>query len=74
VKAHASGAPVAAGFDTVMPGLTVLLDDEIQQMTAAKADSGTPAAVKDMLTSAITADQQIEALVNQFWPPVPAAG
>jgi hypothetical protein len=74
VNAHASGAPVATGFDTVMPGLVVLIDDELQQMQAAKADSAIPAAVKDMLTSAIAADQQIESLVNQFWPPAPAAG
>jgi hypothetical protein len=73
VHAHASQA-VPGEFDAVMPGLTVLLDDEIQQMTAASQDSSTPADVKTILTSAISADKQIEALVNQFWPPAPAAG
>jgi hypothetical protein len=73
VHAHASQA-VAGEFDAVMPGLVVLIDDEIQQMQAAAADSATPAAVKDALTSAISADQQIESLVNQFWPPAPAEG
>ena len=72
VHAHASQA-VAGEFDAVMPGLVVLIDDELQQMKAASQDSSTPADVKTMLTSAISADNQIEALVNQFWPPAPAA-
>jgi hypothetical protein len=73
VKAHASqeGAPT---FDVVMPGLTVLLDDELQQMQAAAADNSVPSDSKAILTKAIAADQQIESLVNQFWPPAPAEG
>ena len=73
VHAHASQA-VPGEFDAVMPGLTVLLDDELQQMTAASQDANTPADVKTMLTSAIAADKQVEALVNQIWPPAPAEG
>jgi hypothetical protein len=70
VKAHASQEEGAATFDTVMPGLTVLLDDELQQMQAAADDSSVPADSKAILTSAIAADKQVEALVNQYWPPV----
>jgi len=73
VRAHASQA-VAGEFDAVMPGLTVLLDDELQQMQAAAADSSVPADAKAILTSAIAADKQIENLVNQYWPPAPAEG
>jgi hypothetical protein len=73
VHAHASGGAVVGSFDTVMPGLVALIDDELQQMQAAAADSSIPADSKAILTSAIAADQQIEALVNQYWPPVPAA-
>jgi hypothetical protein len=71
VNAHASqeGAPT---FDTVMPGLVALLDDELQQMQAAADDASMPAESKAVLTSAIAADKQIEGLVNQFWPPAPA--
>lgn len=69
-NAHASGAPVAASFDAVMPGLIVLLDDELQQMRAAAQDTSVPAASRAVLSNAITADTQIEALVNQYWPPV----
>ena len=70
VHAHASDGPPT--FDAVMPGLTVLLDDELQQMQAAAADTSVPSDSKAILTSAIAADKQIENLVNQYWPPVPA--
>jgi hypothetical protein len=74
VHAHASGGAVVGGFGTVMPGLTVLLDDELQQMQAAAADASVPSDSKAILTSAIAADKQIESLVNQYWPPAPAEG
>jgi hypothetical protein len=69
VKARASQEEGAPTFDLVMPGLTVLLDDELQQMQAAADDSSMPADSKAVLTSAIAADKQIETLVNQYWPP-----
>ena len=68
--AHASQEEGAPTFDVVMPGLTVLLDDELQQMQAMAADSAVPADSKAILTSAIAADQQIVNLVNQYWPAV----
>ena len=67
VKAHASQEGVPT-FDVVMPGLTVLLDDELQQMQAAVADNSVPSDAQAILTKAIAADQQIETLVNQYWP------
>jgi hypothetical protein len=73
VHAHAAQA-VAGEFDAVMPGVTVLIDDELQQMQAAAADSSVPSDSKAILTSAIAADKQIETLVNQYWPPAPAEG
>jgi hypothetical protein len=69
VKAHASQEEGAPTFDVVMPGLTVLIDDELQQMQAAAADDSVPSDSKAILTSAIAADKQIESLVNQYWPP-----
>ena len=70
--AHASQEEGAATFDAVMPGLTVLLDDELQQMQAAASqDARCPPTPRPILTSAIAADQQIETLVNQYWPPAP---
>jgi hypothetical protein len=70
VHAHASGAPVGATFGAVMPGLVVLLDAELQQMQATSDDTTVPAASRAVLAKAITADQQIEKLVNTWWPPV----
>jgi len=72
VKARASQEEGAPTFDTVMPGLTVLLDDELQQMQAAADDNSVPADSKAVLTSAIAADKQIETLVNTYWPPAGA--
>jgi hypothetical protein len=69
-SAHASQEEGAPTFDAVMPGLTVLLNDELQQMQAMAADSTVPADSKAILTSAIAADQQIVTLVNQYWPAV----
>ena len=74
VHARASGAPVAATFGSVMPGLTVLLDAELQQMKATQQDTSVPSVSRAALTKAIAADTQIEALVNQFWPPVVGDG
>jgi hypothetical protein len=70
VHAHSSGAPVGATFDAVMPGVIVLVDAELQQMQAMADDTTVPAASRAALTKAIAADQQIETLVNQWWPPV----
>jgi hypothetical protein len=70
VHARSSGAEVGATFDAVMPGLIVLVDAELQQMQATAQDTSVPSASRAALTKAIAADQQIENLVNQWWPPV----
>jgi hypothetical protein len=57
-------------FDMVMPGLAVLLNDEIQQLQATSQDASVPPAAKAALTSALAADNQILTLVNTLWPPV----
>jgi hypothetical protein len=72
VHAHASGAEGGATFDAIMPGLIVLLDAELQQMQAMADDNSVPSASRAALTKAIAADKQIEDVVNQWWPPLPA--
>jgi hypothetical protein len=67
--AHAAQEDAAVTFDVVMPGLTVLLDDEIQQMTATQQDTSVPPASSAVLANALAADKQIEANVNLWWPP-----
>jgi hypothetical protein len=56
-------------FDMVMPGLAVLLGDEIQQMQAATQDTTIPAASRTALSAVLAADQQILTRVNTLWPP-----
>jgi hypothetical protein len=71
VHAHASQEEgETPTFAPLMPGLTVLLDDEIQQLKATLPL--VPAAAAADLQAAITADGQIETLVNSTWPPAPA--
>ena len=70
VHARASQeAEEATTFDMVMPGLAVLLGDEIQQMQAMSQDASVPAASRAALSSAIAADNQILTRVNTWWPP-----
>jgi hypothetical protein len=68
-KARAAQEEGVTTFAMVMPGLGVLLGDEIQQMQATVADASIPAASKAVLTNALAADQQINTLVNTNWPP-----
>jgi hypothetical protein len=70
VHAHASQDEAAPTYAPVMPGLTVLIDDEIQAMTAGK--SALPAASQGDFDAAITADHKVESFVNTTWPPAPA--
>jgi hypothetical protein len=58
-------------FDVVMPGLTILLGDEIQQMQSTQQDTSVPAASSAVLTNALAADNQILNRVNTLWPPAP---
>jgi hypothetical protein len=70
VHARASQeAEEATTFDMVMPGLAVLLADEIQQLQAMSQDTSVPDASRAALTNAIAADNQILTRVNTLWPP-----
>lgn len=57
-------------FDLVMPSVSVLLADEIQQMQATTQDTSVPAASRAVLANALAADQQIKLRVDTLWPPV----
>jgi microcystin-dependent protein len=71
VHAHASqDSEDVTTFDLVMPSVSVLLADEIQQMQATQQDTSVPAASSAVLTNAIAADQQIKLRVDTLWPPV----
>jgi hypothetical protein len=56
-------------FDMVMPGLAVLLGDEIQQIQVTQQDDSVPAGARGLLGDVLAADQQILTQVNTLWPP-----
>jgi hypothetical protein len=71
VRAHASQEEgEVTTFDLVMPSVSDLLGDEIQQMQATTQDTSVPAASRAVLASAVAADQQIKTRVDTLWPPV----
>ena len=70
VRAHASQEEGVTTFDMVMPGLAVLLGDELQQLQALGTDTTLPVASRTALNDAIAADNQILTRVNTYWPPV----
>jgi hypothetical protein len=74
VHAHASQEEGVTTFDMVMPGVAVLLTDELQQMQALSEDTSVPAASRAALTNAIAADNQIQTRVNTLWPPAAEEG
>jgi hypothetical protein len=67
---RASGAPIAAGWGSVMSKAIFQLDDEIQQIEVAlggKVSTG----VARVLRAAEFQDTKTERTVNTYWPPVP---
>ena len=69
-RARAAQDEEATTFDVVMPGVSILLADEIQQMQSTQQDTTVPAASSAVLTTALAADNQIMTRVNTLWPPV----
>jgi hypothetical protein len=69
VHARASQEEDVTTFDVVMPGLAVLLGDELQQLQGLSQDTSVPAASRAALANAIQADNQILTRVNTLWPP-----
>ena len=58
-RARAAQDEEATTFDVVMPGVSILLADEIQQMQSTQQDTTVPAASSAVLTTALAADNQI---------------
>jgi hypothetical protein len=71
---HASGAPVAATFDTVMPGLVPQMDDEAQQISGLEDGGALVPKAKSLLNDALLQITKAERKVNAYWPPLPADG
>jgi hypothetical protein len=72
VVANAAGAPVAtSGWAGVMPNLTGLLDDELQQITGTIAIGGVSLKARHILQDALAQDTSARNAVDRFWPPLP---
>jgi hypothetical protein len=74
VHAHASQEEGVTTFDMVMPGVAVLLGDELQQLQSLAEDTSVPAASRAALNDAIAADNVINTRVNALWPPAAEEG
>jgi hypothetical protein len=73
------GPPVAQAADdpaptwgTVMPALTGLIDDELQQLNGTLADPALRAGARRVLGDAVAQNTKTETTVNTYWPPLPA--
>jgi hypothetical protein len=70
-RAGASGGAVTAGFDTTMPSVLPLLDDEIQALKGTLVLNPTlPAGVRTALQALVATDTQTKTTINTFWPPI----
>jgi len=74
VHARASQEEGVTTFDMVMPGVAVLLGDELQQLQSLAQDTSVPAASRAALNDAIAADNVITTRVNTLWPPATEEG
>jgi hypothetical protein len=69
--ARAGGAPIAAGWGSVMPQATAQIDDEIQQIDGTLKGTISAGAAR-VLRAAELQDTKSERTLKQFWPPAPA--
>jgi hypothetical protein len=75
VHARAGGAPIAAGWSTVMPNVTPLLGDEIQEIKGTLATSSTlSSSARSFLGSMRFKLIDTRDTINQYWPPLPGDG
>jgi hypothetical protein len=73
--ARAAGGAVVNTFDTVMPQVPPMLDDELQQIGSLKSDAESvlPAG-RRLLRSAAGQIAQTEHQIDAYWPPVSGEG
>jgi hypothetical protein len=70
-RAGASGGAIVSSFDTTMPGVLPVLDDEIQALKGTRAlIKGLPANVTKTIKAIIRRDKKTQTTINTYWPPV----
>jgi hypothetical protein len=71
IDAHASGAPVAASWNTLMPDVAAMICDEVQQLRGtAPVDAPTVLSFRTWQARDLATQMTIAA----YWPPLPADG
>ena len=71
VLADASGAPVASGWSGVMPTVSDLLDDEIQQLDAMLDIKTLSSGARKIFNAAELQDTKTKRTITTWWPPLP---
>jgi hypothetical protein len=70
VTAHAAGAEVVNTFDTIMPQVSAMLDDELQQIDDLQtAGEDLPPSGKTLLKTAAAQISKTKQKINAHWPP-----
>ena len=74
LNAHASGAPVVAGWSTTMQPVLFDTDDELMQIDGLRASAAISASRTRLLDLAEAQITKTARNINRFWPPLPAEG
>ena len=72
--AHASGAPIVAGWSTTMQPVLFDTDDEFMQLDGLRAAGSVPPSRARLLDLAEAQITKTARNINRFWPPAPPAG
>jgi hypothetical protein len=74
-RAGASGGAIASTWDSVMPGVLPVLDDEIQTLRGTlKLTTSLSAKVTTAIKAVVTRDNRTKSAINTFWPPIVGDG
>ena len=69
---EAAGTAVAADFPTLMPGVALDVQDEVQEIQGELAAGAVVPTGKKILKDALVQDILTENTINTTWPPLPA--
>ncbi|MCW2984695.1 MAG: hypothetical protein JWR63_2265, partial [Conexibacter sp.] len=71
VTAHAAGGAVVGTFATVMPQVSSMLDDELQQIDSLKTEGDLQPAGRKLLRAAQAQILLTKRQIDAYWPPTP---
>jgi hypothetical protein len=74
IPAHASGAPIVAGWGSTMQTTLFDVDDELLQVDGMRALINLSPSRKHLMDLVELQDTKTSRTINRYWPPAPAAG